>query len=240
MRLSSTAQVSTFLALAALLFSAEAQSRRRISVRTYRTNYRIDTWDDGRDELYRVTFWKFGLKSVYTFDAAGHARTLTARDTLYTFEPITPNRMLITSSDDALQEVETDLTPAIDCTTCEVTWNTLCDVGLADVCVLDDSNPVDFDEDAHDSVRRFCGAVGAACERTASDVCGKQCVQGEVNGTWCGTPSLGHMINLGSDTFTMRLHESAHVLSIHPKTLLLTPFSSHCCALASFLDVQPP
>ena len=176
------AQASNLITLAALLLTAEAQSRRRISVRTYRTNYRVDTWDDGRDELYRVTFWKFGLKSVYTFDAGGHVRTLKARDTLYTFDLAAPTRMLMDSADDALEDVETDLTPAIDCSTCETTWNTLCDVGLTEVCLLNVDNPADFNNDAVDSVRRFCSAVGAACQRTASDVCGDQCDQGELHG----------------------------------------------------------
>ena len=181
MRLSSVTQASTLLTLSALFLTAEAQSRRRISVRTYRTNYRVDTWDDGRDELYRVTYWKFGLKSVYTFDAGGHVRTLTARDTLYTFDLADPSRMLMGSTEGAMEDVETDLTPAIDCATCETTWNTLCDVGLTEVCFLNENNPTDFDNDAANSVRRFCGAVGAACERTASDVCGNQCEQGEMH-----------------------------------------------------------
>lgn len=170
------------LTLAAVCLMAETASRRRITVRTYRTNYRVDTWDDGRDELYRVTFWKFGLKSVYTLDASGHVRTLTARDTMYTFDLNTPSRMLVTSSDDAVEDVDFDVSRLIDCTTCELTWNTLCDVGLVDVCFLDDNNPVEFDEDAEDSVRRFCSAVGAACERPASDVCDGECVEGEI--TW--------------------------------------------------------
>ena len=176
------AQASTLITLATLLLTAGAQSRRRISVRTYRTNYRIDTWDDGREELYRVTYWKFGLKSVYTFDAGGHVRTLTARDTLFTFELTAPSRMLMDSADDALEEVGGDLPRAIDCDTCETTWNTLCDVGLAEVCLLNANNPADFDNDAANSVRRFCGAVGAACERTASDVCGRQCFGGKLSG----------------------------------------------------------
>ncbi|MEP5376680.1 MAG: hypothetical protein ABJQ14_12965 [Hyphomicrobiales bacterium] len=180
MKLSIAEQICTLLTLAALLVTGEAQSRRRISVRTYRTNYRIDTWDDGRDELYRVTYWKFGLKSVYTFDAGGHVRTLTARDTLYTFNQAVPSRMLMDSGEDELEDVEIDLTPAIDCATCETTWETLCDVGLTEVCFLDENNPADFDNDAEDSVRRFCGAVGAACERTASDVCGTQCFGGKL------------------------------------------------------------
>ena len=178
----SSGNVWTLLALAALWLTAEAQSRQRIHIRTHRTNYRIDTWDDGRDEQYRMTYWKFGLKSVYTFDAGGHVRTLTARHTLYTFDLDVPSRMLMDSTDDALEEVETDLAPVIDCATCETTWNTMCDVGLTEVCFLYENSPAEFDNDAENSVRRFCRGVGAACARTASDVCIGQCVGGKIRG----------------------------------------------------------
>lgn len=134
MRIPRAVQALLLLSLTAVRFVAEAQSRQRITVRTYRTNYRVDTWDDGRDEIYRVTYWKFGLKSVFTFDISGHIKTLTSRDTLYTFDLAAPSRMLLTSSDDAIQEVDIDPSSAIACSTCSTTWNTLCAVGLQDVC----------------------------------------------------------------------------------------------------------
>ena len=76
MGLSVVVQTLLLLSLIAACFSQDA-SRNRITVRTYRTNYRVDSWDDGRDEPYRVTFWKFGLKSVYLFDVSGHLKSLT-------------------------------------------------------------------------------------------------------------------------------------------------------------------
>lgn len=180
MRLSGAAQAPVVRALATVDTTVPAPSRNRISVRTYRTNYRVDTWDDGREDLYRVTYWKFGLKSVYTFDIEGHVKTLTARDTMYTFDLTVPSRMLVTSSDNAIEDVDIDPSAAIGCPTCVVTWNTLCNVGLTEVCFLNENNPVEFDQDAQDSVRRFCGAVGAACQTSAFDTCDGQCVEGDI------------------------------------------------------------
>ena len=154
-------------------------SRNRITVRKYRTNYRVDSWDDDREDPYRVTFWKHGLKSIYTFDISGNMKTLIARDTLYTLDMGVGSRMLVDSSDDASGDEGVDATSEVVCTVCYGTWNTLCDKGIADVCSLDD-NPLDeFDEDAQDSLRRMCSAFGAACETSAFDVCDGQCTEGK-------------------------------------------------------------
>lgn len=176
MGFSSVAQAAIVLSLPAACFAQEA-SRNRITDRTYRTNYRVDSWDDARDEPYRVTFWKFGLKSVYLFDVAGHVRSLTARDTLYTFDVDVGSRMLRSPNDEVLEDAYFDLgSLRIDCSTCAVTWNTLCDVGLPEVCFLHDNPPVDFDDDAIDSVRRMCSSFGEACRTSAFETCDGQCV----------------------------------------------------------------
>lgn len=126
MALSGLAQAAIFFSQTASCCAQEA-SRNRICDRTYRTNYRIDSWDDARDEPNRVTFWKFGLKSVHLFDVAGHVRFLTARDTLYTFDVDVGFRMLRSPNDEVLGDAYFDLgSIRIDCTTCAVTWNTQC------------------------------------------------------------------------------------------------------------------
>lgn len=113
MILSSAVRVSILLASIAACF---AQSRQRITVKTWKTNYRVDTWDDGRDEPYRVTFWKFGLKSVYLFRGAGHVKSLLTRDsTMYLFDVdvgarklFESSRMLLDSSDGATDDASDD------------------------------------------------------------------------------------------------------------------------------------
>lgn len=188
MNVSSVLQIAVLLAMISAYLATDASfglaaSRRRISIRKYRTNYRIDSWDDGRDAPYRVTFWKFGLKSVYTFDVAGNIKTLTARNTLYTFDTDIGAMLLLASNDDvdddAIVDVDVDPSSAIDCSVCHVTWDTLCDKGITDVCYLHENPLDDFDEDAIDSVRRFCSAFGAACEMSAADACDGQCTVGE-------------------------------------------------------------
>lgn len=143
----------------------------RTTVRTHKTNYRVDSWDDDRDEPYRVTFWKYGLQSVYTFDVTGHVKTLVARDTKYAFDLDAPSRMLVTSDDDRVQDVDVGFGSLVSCADCDATFTALCDVGLAEVCFLDDINRENFDGDATDSVRRFCSGFGAACEMSTAGLC---------------------------------------------------------------------
>lgn len=181
MKLSRAAQGSILLALAGTCFEAKAQSRNRITVQSYNTKYMFDVWDDGRDEPYRVTYWKFGIKSVYTFDVSGHVTTLSAGDTLYKFRLGVPSRMLRTSSDDSIEDARhLESRSLFTCFDCEVAWKTLCDVGLVEVCFWDDNNPAEFDKDAENSVRRFCSAVGNACKRSAGDICDGGCLPGEI------------------------------------------------------------
>lgn len=210
---SSGAVITTIsLTLIAGCFATDA-SRNRITFRKYRTNYRVDSWDDNRDDPYRVTFWKFGLKSVYTFDVSGNIKTLTARDVKYSFDTEVGTRMLVDMDDDAVTDIEVDPSE-IPCSDCSVTWNTLCDGGIADVCYLD-INPYDtFDEDALDSVRRMCSGFGAACASSALDACDGQCT-----GMWTvyeAIPDTGAILYLCADVRTERLSASVHVRSAHP------------------------
>ena len=175
MMVSRVVQTTFLLAQIAVLFAADA-SRNRITVTKFKTNYRIDSWDDNREDPYRVTFWKYGLKSVYTFDTSGNIKTLTtARNTLYSFDDEVGSQMLAGTNDDSVEDVDVAEASRFSCPDCSRTWSTLCDKGLADVCYLDDNPQSIFDEDAEDSVRRFCSAVGAACETSAYDICDGQC-----------------------------------------------------------------
>lgn len=113
---------------------AEA-ARNRITVRSFRTNYKIDWWGDGRVEPYRVIYNKFSLKSIYTFEASGSLKTLTVGNTQYTFNPSieangtvevqefsTESRMLRASEDDeAIEGVDSDFRRLYDCEDCEET-----------------------------------------------------------------------------------------------------------------------
>ena len=179
MKMSSAPQASLLIVLLVGCFVAEA-TRRRITVTKYKTNPRIDWWDDGRDEPYRVTFWKFGLKSVYLFGESGNLKSLTVRDREYTFPSDTGSRMLLASEqDEVAEDIHSGRRRLFACTDCEKTWDTLCSVGLADVCSLHESPREDFNDDAEDSVRRMCSAFRAACEASAFDTCDGQCTSGE-------------------------------------------------------------
>lgn len=177
--MSTAVHVSLLLVLIVGCFVAEA-ARNRITVKSYKTNYRVDWWDDGRDYPYRVTYWKFGLKSVYLFGESGNLASLTVRGVEFTFPGDTDgSRMLLPSEDEVAEEMPSGHRRLFFCSDCEETWDTLCDAGLADVCLLDEFPRDDFNEDAEDSVRRFCSAVGAACQTPAFDTCEGQCFEGE-------------------------------------------------------------
>lgn len=179
MRMSTAAHVPLLLVLIVGSFVVEA-ARHRITVKTYKTNYRVDSWDDGRDEPYRVTYWKFGLKSVYLFKASGTLTSLTVRGREYTFPSGEGSRKLLpVLGNEAGEEVHSGRRRLFPCADCEEAWDVLCDVGLADVCFLDEFPRDDFNEDAEDSTRRFCSAFGAACETPAFDSCEGQCVESE-------------------------------------------------------------
>lgn len=198
MKTSGVMQTTLSLALVAACFAADttssavdasdasvglAASRNRITVRKYRTNYRVDSWDDDREDPYHVTFWKFGLFSVYTFDTSGNIKTLTAGDSEYTFdtEVGSSRRRLVGADDDATGEVDPELSGEISCTDCAVTWTILCDGdnGIADVCYLHDNPQADFSEDAIDSLRRMCSGFSAACQRSPDEACDGQCTDRE-------------------------------------------------------------
>ena len=193
MKKSSAAQVPLVLVLIAGCFVAEA-ARDRITVRSFRTNYRIDRWDDGRAEPYRVIFRKFGFKSTYTFEESGSLKTLTVGDTQYTFSSAsevgdgTPggvqasspgSRMLLASQAEAGQEAHSEQRRLYDCTDCEETWENLCGVGIVDVCSWVPLLPNVFTEDAQSSLTIMCNALGAACETSAFDTCKGRCIEGD-------------------------------------------------------------
>ena len=159
---------------------AEA-ARNRITVTKYKTNHRIDWWDDGRDEPYRVTFWKFGLKSIYLFGESGNLRSLTVRGREFTFPSDVGSRMLLPSvKHNVVKTANSSRRRLFPCADCEETWDTLCDVGLADVCFLREFPQGDFNDDAENSLRRMCNAFGAACDETSAfDACEGQCIAGE-------------------------------------------------------------
>lgn len=198
MRMSSAVQSSLLLVLMVGCFLAEA-ARFRITVRKNRTNYRIDWWDDGREEPYRIIFRKSGVRSDYRFEESGRLSTLTIEDTQYTFTSnleaangspevqasTTGSRMLLASEEyGALEEAHFDHRRLYECADCENTWDTLCSVGIVDVCFWVPLLPSIFDEDAQFSLTTMCTALGSACDTTpASDTCEGECIEGELRMT---------------------------------------------------------
>ena len=195
MRIASAIHASLLLVLVVGFFVAEA-ARHRITVRSFRTNYRIDWWDDGRDRPYRIIYKKNGLRSDYTFDESGHLKTLRVGRTTYTFDSANQaangsaeiqsssvgSRMLLSAEEyEALEDVHSVRRRLYDCTDCENTWDTLCGVGIVDVCNLVPLLPSNFNDDAQSSLTIMCGALGAACETPAFDTCEGRCIAGELH-----------------------------------------------------------
>lgn len=149
-----------------------------MTVRKYRTDHKIDWWDDGRVEPYRVKFSKFGLRSVYRFGKSGTLKSLTVGAKKFTFSSDLGFRMLhVVGEGEGEQEPSSgDRHPPFPCSDCEDTWEKLCGEGLDDVCALHQYPRHDFNANALDSVRRMCTAFGAACETSAPDTCEGKCV----------------------------------------------------------------
>lgn len=202
MRTSSAVQSSLLLVLMVGCFLAEA-ARFRITVRQNRANYRIDYWDDGREDPYRIIFRKTGVRSNYRFDESGRLSTLTIGDTQYSFDfsieaanglpaveaSTTGSRMLVApeASEEygALEEVPFAHRRLYECADCEDTWDTLCGAGIVDVCSWVPFLPSVFSEDAQFSLTTMCTALGSACDTTSAfDTCDGQCIAGGLLYAW--------------------------------------------------------
>ena len=175
-------------------------------MRSNRTNYKIDWWDNGRTDPYRIIFKKNGVKSVYKFLESGSLSTLTIGNTRYTFsqsagslevqssEDIS-SRMLLAPGDESANEVHSGHRRLYDCPDCEETWDTLCDVGIEEVCYWVELLPSVFYWDAQYSLTVMCTAMGAACDTSAADTCEGQCIEGEMNWLFCDAPPAKRCIN---------------------------------------------
>lgn len=173
-------------------FVAES-AKHQLRVRKNRATYRIDWWDTGREKPYRIIYKKNGLKSIYKFLESGHLDTLIVGSTTYTFtyEDLAANalpevhasstgsRMLLASQEDEdFDEVHVDHRRLYDCADCENTWDTLCGVGIVDVCDWVPFLPFVFNEDAVKSLTIMCKGMGKACLASAFDTCEGQCIAG--------------------------------------------------------------
>ena len=197
MKMSSASQASLLLALIAGCSVSDA-ARHRLTVRSYKTNYRIDWWDNGRADPYRIIFNKSGVKSVYKFLESGSLSTLTIGDTRYTFSQSAGSlevqssedigsRMLLAPEDEDAKDVHSGQRRLYDCPDCEETWDTLCNVGIEEVCDWVELLPSDFDSDAQYSLTVMCNAMGAACDTSAADTCEGQCIEGDIG---CSVPRI--------------------------------------------------
>lgn len=197
MRVRSVTQtLLVWLALIASGTISEA-ARQTTFVKRQGTVFRIDWWDDGRLEPYELHFTTYGVSSVYAFDALGSLTALKTGGTLYTFDMDVEAangapeiQSSATSSDVGSRMLLGTHHEAVDgavgyarrrlyaCTDCEETWDTVCDVGLVDVCDLVELWPSVFTKDAQTSLVIVCSAFGAACKTSAFDACDGQCTEG--------------------------------------------------------------
>lgn len=91
------------------------------------------------------------------------------------------SRMLLASEvDEVVEEVPSESRRLYECQDCEETWDTLCEVGIVDICFWVELLPNVFSEDAQSSMTTMCSEMGAACYTSASDTCEYQCTEGEI------------------------------------------------------------
>lgn len=189
MKHSNAVQASLLLALIAGSSVTEA-ARERIVVRNYGIRFKVDWWDDGRVLPYRVRFRKKGVASRYVFDAGGRLRLLYVDDAAYQFTIIVQAggeavdvQALSSSSDRMLStpngaDVDHHRRRLYDCSDCEETWDTICEVGLADVCYWVGKAEDVFTADTQKSIRRMCNWFGKECTTSAETTCDGICIEG--------------------------------------------------------------
>ena len=195
MKQSNTAQASLLLALIAGIAVTNA-TRERITVKNHGIKFKVDWWDDGRTDPYRVSFTKQDVSSEYFFDAAGRLKSLNVDDAVYQFTmameavgdtagvqslSAPADRMLHSMEDDPeLNEMEFDhhRRRLYDCSDCEETWDTMCDIGLEDVCYWVGKATNLFTSDAQISIKRMCTKFAKECLKSAETTCEGMCTEG--------------------------------------------------------------
>lgn len=204
-----TAHASLLVALTALMLGndlAEAAIE-RIIVDELGTTFKLDWWNDGRANPYEVSFRGGGIFSDYTFQDSGRLKTLQVNDDVsYIFEisdldanistavraqlsssiPFQPGlRVLMStpgtpSQGEAVGDSDPECRIGYACTDCEETWDTLCNVGLVDVCYWAGLLPGVLTVEAKTSLTTMCNKFGSACMASSSFLaCGGQCIDGQ-------------------------------------------------------------
>ena len=195
MRLSNTAQALLLLALMGGIALTEA-AKERITVKNHGIKFKVDWWDDGRTDPYRVSFTKKNVVSKYTFDAAGRLTLLYVDDDGYIFTmaiqagigdmaevqsmSAPPDRMLISMPEDKeADEMKMDRGRRLyDCPDCEQTWDTICDIGLKDVCYWVGLEIDIFTLKTVTSIELMCKKFTKECTRSATTTCEGICTEG--------------------------------------------------------------
>ena len=195
MKYENAAIASLLLAFIAGIAVTEA-ARERITVKNHGIKFNVDWWDNGREEPYRVSFNKNGVSSKYTFDAAGRLTSLEVDDAEYQFTmaieadgdtagvqslSAPADRMLLPMHEDPEgDEMEFDhhRRRLYDCSDCEQTWDTMCDIGLADVCYWVGREADTFTQDAKTSIKKMCIKFAKECNTSAETTCDGMCIEG--------------------------------------------------------------
>eukprot|EP00904_Undaria_pinnatifida_P013073 jgi/Undpi1/8897/HiC_scaffold_25.g11359.m1 len=145
-------------------------------------------WDNGRDEPYRMAFNKRDIYSAYTFDTNGKLQTITVEGVEQTFSTSikapdgtwdNASRKLLAMQED----MESDEMEFGDhhrrlygCSDCENTWDTMCNVGLADVCAVVASG--ELTGDARTAVKIFCTKFTKECDAASGEeICADDCTE---------------------------------------------------------------
>ena len=189
-----------------------------MTFKNFGVKFKIDWWDDGRDEPYRMSFTERGIYSAYTFNANGNLESITVEGEEQTFSIsrkliATPEdnaaRKLLAVQDDLEDEKVTTLSediasrrpPAMQedlevdeteldqenhrrrlyaCTDCENSWDTMCNVGLKDVCGVVAWGGLTGD--ARTAVKIFCKKFNKECDAADANgetPCADDCTEGE-------------------------------------------------------------
>lgn len=80
---------------------------------------------------------------------------------------------------EAAESTGLSLRGVFDCDDCEKTLDSVCDIGVPDVCFLVTFFLDFFNDDAQASLQTMCTVLGTACETPSSELCEDTCISGE-------------------------------------------------------------
>lgn len=192
-------------------------------VKQGRVKFTVHYWDDGRQNPYRISFKKNGVRSSYRFEARGYVTIINVDGVVTTFTWDAANDADAEQLEGTAPTIVSDLGDRLlldqfekdagtdgsvvrrrlyYCDDCEDTWETMCGLGINSVCFFHyDTRDWGFTDDTVTSIARLCKKFSRACDKKdAEDVCSGTCEERPSGTCQTVTPAAPRNYNNKNDT----------------------------------------